>query len=125
MITANLYHGPLELYKQTTIIPMMARLGLVAQGIDDGPPLKARVNHGRWIVDCECNGAEFAWDEGFFMCQSCFNVGHGLKYRKSVFPKSRQKIELLLIGRPIVNRNWFPGESLAQLRAENIKGGPV
>lgn len=124
MITANLQHGPLTAYKLNVIIPMMGKRGLVPQGLDDGPPLKARVNHGRWIVDCECAGAELAFEEGVFMCLSCFNLEHGHKYRLVVFPKNRKAIELLLMGRPVVNRNWELGESLALLKADNkLHGG--
>ena len=125
MITANLQYSPLEVYKQKVIMPMMAKRRLVPLGMADVKPIQARVNHGRWIVDCECLGAELAFEEGEFMCLSCFNFELGHKYRKVVFPKNRKKIELLLIGRPVANRNWSPGESLAKLKAENDKGGDV
>jgi len=101
------------------VAPAMARRQLPQGGIDDGKPVKARVNHGRWIVDCACGGAELAFDEGLFMCQACMNGGHKHKYRHLVFPKNRPLIEAALIQRPEPNRNWWPGESLAQLKAEN------
>ncbi len=118
MITGNLQHGPLGVYKLTIIIPMMGKRQLVPQGVADVAPLKARVNHGRWVVDCECAGAELAWDEGVFMCLSCFNLEHGHKYRPVVFPKNRRAIELELMRRPVANRNWDIGETVAYLKAD-------
>ncbi|KKN16962.1 hypothetical protein LCGC14_0970790 [marine sediment metagenome] len=123
MITANLQYGPLEAYKLNVILPMMAKRRLVPQGVADVAPLKARVNHGRWLVDCECAGAELAFEEGLFICLSCFNLEHGHKYRPVIFPKHRKAIELALMSRPVVNRNWEPGESLAFLKADNERHG--
>ena len=120
MITGNLQFGmPWEAYKLTVIVPTMGKRLLPQGGISDAESVKARVNHGRWIVDCECRGAEFAFDEGLFMCQSCYNAGHKHQYRRLVFPKNRKGIEMELIQRPEPNRNWYPGESIAKLRAEN------
>ena len=120
MITGNLHFGmPWEAYKQTAIIPQMAKKLLPQGGISDTPPVKARVNHGRWVVDCECNGAVLAFEEGIFMCQSCFNAGHKHQYRRHIFPKGRRAIETALLQRPEVNRNWYPGETIIKLKAEN------
>ncbi len=84
----------------------------------------AYVNHGRWVVDCPwCSGAEFAFEEGAFFCESCRNAGAGGKPIRALFPATRQAIERALDGRPVQNRNWRPGESLQQLRAENIEHG--
>lgn len=86
---------------------------------EDELPLEAYVNHGRWIVKCKCGGAEKAWEEGLFMCLSCLNSSHKHQYRKAIFPRTRAKIEALLIQRPLINRNWIPGETLTQLKKEN------
>ena len=121
MITGNLNFGmPWEAYKLSAIIPAMAKRLLPQTGIDEGPPVKARVNHGRWVVDCECNSAELAFEEGLFMCQSCYNAGHKHQYRRSVFPNNRMDIEKALLQRPQCNRNWWHGESVATLKAENV-----
>ncbi len=131
MITANIFFnrvrypgcpqtGSFEAYKLIVLAKELAHGGIPEQGYDiTSPPLQAYVNHGRWVVKCECGGAEKAWEEGWFMCQSCFNSRHKHQYRRSVFPKSREAIEKLLALRPLINRNWRPGESLAQLKAEN------
>lgn len=120
MITGNLYFGmPWEAYKTLKVIPAMAKRLLPQGGISDAPPVKARVNYGRWIVDCECGSASFAFDEGIFMCKSCCNAGHKHQYRRLIFPRTRKAIEMILLQRPEPNRNWYPGETLAKLKAEN------
>lgn len=89
-------------------------------GVDGtGEPLPAFVNQGNWLVRCECGGAEYAFEEGLFFCCSCKNSTHGHKYRRSVFPKERAKIEALLAVRPLLNRNWEPGETVEDLEREN------
>jgi len=87
--------------------------------ISDDEPLMAYVNHGRWIVKCECGGAEKAWEEGLFMCQSCWNGKHKHQYRRAVFPEEREMIEELLLKRALPNRNWFLHETIADLEREN------
>jgi hypothetical protein len=101
-------------------VAALAKVGIVDQGIEeDSPPLEAFINHGRWVVKCECGGCEKAWEEGLFICQSCFNSGHKHKIRKAIFPKDRKQIEQLLEVRPLPNRNWQPHETLADLEKEN------
>ncbi len=115
--------------------------------------LLARMNYGRWIVDCPngCKTAEFAADT--FVCSFC-NPGvlafayqlrpDGLYDRVPdpakraearmqaaaigqvflvEFPKEKQEIEKILRQRPLHNMNWRPGKSLAQLRKENVEHG--
>lgn len=132
MITANIFwnrvrypgdipKGSWEIYRQMVIIPEMRAHHLpITEELFVCKPLIAYVNHGRWIIKCECGGAEKAWEENLFMCQSCWNSGHQHKLRLAVFPKNRVAIEQLLLVRPLVNRNWLPGETLGQLKAENI-----
>lgn len=120
MITGNLYFSmPWEAYKTLKVIPAMAKRLLPQGGISDAPPVKARVNHGRWIIDCECGGAVFAFDERIFMCISCCNARHKHQYRRLIFPRTRKAIEMILLQRPEPNRNWYPGETLTKLKAEN------
>ena len=77
-------------------------------------PVEAYINHGRWVVDCECNGAGFTSPAFKFSC--CFDCGR--RYMNIVFPKNPQKIEKeLLKRREARNRNWT-GESLQTLAAE-------
>jgi hypothetical protein len=77
----------------------------------------ARVNHGRWIVDCDdCHGAGLTCphDYGISVCFNCGRV-----YPHVLFPKSVARIEDLLMLRPnIKTRNWG-GESVSELQRQN------
>ena len=124
MITANMFfnrlEGGWEEFRATVLVPRLGKSLIPEQGYDEeSQPFKAYVNHGRWLVKCECGGCEKVWEEGWVMCQSCLNAAQGHKYRRTVFPTTRKKIEEILIVRPLPNRNWSPGETLADLRREN------
>ena len=93
----------------------------------------ARINHGRWMVDCAgCNSA-LVVDLGqlVFMCVECGNNQNDRKWLRVTIPKNRKAIEAELLKRPwngrnpaeAVNRNWEPGETLAMLKQENIDHG--
>lgn len=87
-------------------------------------PLAACINHGRWVVKCECGGAQLASaDDPRFFCVSCLNERQGGKWRRVTWPKNRRVIEKVLRERFTENANWLPGESVEQLRAENIENG--
>jgi ribosomal protein L37AE/L43A len=93
----------------------------------------ARINHGRWLVNCAgCNSA-LVIDLGqpVFMCVECGNAGNGGKWFAVIVPGNRKAIEDELLNRPIngrnpaeaVNRNWEPGETVATLKQENADHG--
>jgi hypothetical protein len=95
--------------------------------------VSARINHGRWLVDCDgCNSALVA-DLGqlAFMCVECGNSNNDGKWRRVTVPKNRKAIETELLKRPMngrnpaeaVNRNWEPGETVATLKQENADHG--
>jgi hypothetical protein len=123
LITANIFFsriGNWEAFRKQVLIPELGGKLIAEQGYDrESPPLEAYVNHGRWLVRCECGGCEYAWEERWFFCQSCLNSEHGHKYRRTVFPKNRRQIESLLLLRPLHNRNWYSGETIKQLAKEN------
>lgn len=105
---------------QQLVIPMMVKQRIpIPKTTTDVEPLTAYLNHGRWLVKCECGGAELAWDEGRFLCMSCWNAAHGHQFRPSAYPAERERIETLLNKRPVVNQNWRPGEAVELLEAEN------
>ena len=120
MITGDLHFAmPWEAFRIGSLLPAMGKKLIKEQGVDSGAPLKAYVNRGRWIIKCECGGGEFAFEDGLFMCRSCWNSNVGHKYRRFVWPKGRKRIEQLLVVRPLDNRNWFSHEAISHLEAEN------
>ena len=100
---------------------MLSRRSLLKRGlISDAPPLKARIEYARWIVDCpNCGGAEFAIEDGLFMCFECKNSDVENKARQVVLPSRRKRLEEILALRPIMHRHWKDGETLKSLIGEN------
>jgi hypothetical protein len=113
--------------------------------ISAGSLVQARIDHGRWLADCECGGAEYV-DPGdpIFFCLACGNRAQAGAARLVAFPKDAAEIEAVLLARPVeatghsaferamtarplvpgLGRSWRPGESLAQLRKQNrVMGG--
>jgi len=93
----------------------------------------ARINHGRWLVDCPgCNSALVVdLSELVFMCVECGNAANDGKWFQVTVPKNRKAIETELLKRPwngrnpaeAVNRNWQPGETITMLKQENTDHG--
>lgn len=114
-----------EIARTGHIAQRARRLGFILPPETDlapGAPLHARLYRNQWIVDCpDCRNAEFAFiDEPRFMCSECFNGAVGYLWRVLAFPANRPQIEAILRARPIPhNRNWLPGETVAQLKREN------
>ncbi len=81
-------------------------------------PHLARVDLGRWILDCDC-GAGVAihpeWPTAG--CCACGRI-----YNHIVYLIAPENIERVLMERPRVEtRFWFPTETLAQLEDENVR----
>jgi hypothetical protein len=109
-----------------------------------GDPVRARIDFGRWIADCECGGAEYVDpEELIFYCFSCGNRRNGGHARPVSFPPNRDEIETIVLERPVddargrnkverallakplapgLSRSWNPGETLGELRAQNKAG---
>ena len=93
----------------------------------------ARINHGRWLVDCGgCNSALVVdLSQPVFMCVECANAANDGKWFTVTVPSNRKAIEAELLKRPwngrnpaeAVNRNWEPGETVATLKQENTEHG--
>jgi hypothetical protein len=100
-------------------------------GVTAGEPVKARVDWGRWIVDCpDCNGAAMVSDkEKVYWCLSCGNASIKFAWREVKFPRSRKSIESALMKRPAAmpqnaqTRNWKHGETVAHLKKVNKENG--
>ena len=87
---------------------------------DDHTPKRARIDWGRWVIDCECgagNAVDPEWP--FAACPAC-----GAVHRNILYPPNREAIEAALNARPNQrNRFWNPDETLDQLRTENLAHG--
>ena len=87
-----------------------------------GPTVQAEINHGRWLVKCPwCAGAEpVDKDDLFFYCLNCLNAAVGGGRVPVAMPQRTAALEALLVKRPSdENRNWLPGQALAEIAAEN------
>ncbi len=99
--------------------PLIARMPKAG-----GKPLEARAEYARWIVDCpNCHNAEFVFEDGLFLCSSCQNSDVGGAIRRVKLPQERKQIETLLGKRNIINRHWFPWETIGALQNENSAHG--
>lgn len=85
----------------------------------------ARINWGRWIVDCPggCTDAVLASSEyPVFVCSMPFCEEKG--YIRIVFPTNRIDIEEELLKRPVhasgllIHANWNVGETIENLKRE-------
>jgi hypothetical protein len=101
-----------------------------APGVALGIVVEARVSGGRWIADCPtvgCGGAEYVHtDELLLFCCECRNAQVGHQPILVVVPaaKTRAQIEAYLAARPApATRNWYPAETVKQLRDENRAHG--
>ena len=92
------------------------------------PQYEARVNWGRWIIDCpHCGSAlDVTPSDTTAICVDC-----STEWFEVVFPSAQQKqaIERALLKRPgnrakvFKNSNWVPGETVDKLEAENKEQG--
>lgn len=112
------------------VVPPLDHVVLTAR------PLVARVNHGQWIASCDCGapllplvptpGGVVFFDRPLVWCMRCRNGGTGRGWRPVQLPAAglRDAIEAVLVLRPDVTaRNWEPGETVAELVAENLAHG--
>lgn len=91
----------------------------------DAAAIQAYVNNGRWIAECpDCQNAQLACrTDKRFLCNECGNVVVGGLWRPVVWPLDLQGIESVLEKRPLENQNWVPGETVADLAADNKNHG--
>lgn len=89
------------------------------------PQLRAEVRDGRWAVRCPfCPSAqETSPDDRRFYCVGCLNAAADGRWLKVVWPRNYVDIERVLEARDPRNAHWFPGETLSDLRRENVDHG--
>lgn len=84
-------------------------------------PVVARIEHGRWIAECPCRGGmavDPAWASAF--CLAC-GTEHTVTFPATGVLK---QIEAVLSKRSDeLTRNWFPHESVTDLKRENAAHG--
>jgi hypothetical protein len=80
-----------------------------------------RVEWGRWIGNCAvCGNALSSDPEWKHAC--CYSCG-AVFVEACVFPQDLKAIIRLLARRPIDRQNWFPYETVSDLRLENFQHG--
>ena len=91
--------------------------------------MMAYLNYGHWIGDCaadDCEAVLYA-DRTACECRDETVCDHPAipcaTPIEATFPPRRVDIDRLLNSRPRRNRNWSPGETLADLKAENLLHG--
>jgi len=89
--------------------------------------VKAEIVNSNWRACCPfCAGAMVIEPGLPFFCPDCCMQANGFRPMYVEMPDevTRQKIERLLIMRPDpVRRNWFPHETITDIRAENLAHG--
>jgi hypothetical protein len=80
-------------------------------------PATPYLNHGRWVANCSCNGAELVSEDADMLCGSCGTI------TPLVWPGESAAVEEAVRLRPTHNQNWVPGEPVADLVADNIRHG--
>lgn len=93
-----------------------------AQGV-----VGAEIVRSNWRVKCPfCSGAILYEPGELYFCPDCCNQANDFKAMTVAMPFAdyREKIEKVLLKRPDPNtRNWFPYETLAMLRRDNLEHG--
>jgi hypothetical protein len=93
--------------------PARLRFGHPPLTVHDEPPVVAYINHGRWVADCPCGGAELVAEDRLMVCGSC------AARSEVIFPPNVTVLESALAARLKKNKNWKPTETVADLLAEN------
>jgi hypothetical protein len=118
------------------------RMGVPWSGRVGRSTIEVFVDHGRWLAQCECGGAEYVTPEDpIFYCCSCGNENVNGAARRVIFPENKGEIETALLERvvmvvqgktetaraamstpalPGVTRSWRPGETTGQLREQHL-----
>lgn len=88
-----------------------------------GPIVEVRVNHGRWLAACPfCGSQQHApLEDPRFYCARCNNAAVGNKFVPVRWPPNTGELERTLAFRPDPKfQNWEPGESVADLRRQDL-----
>ena len=92
----------------------------------------ATINEGRWIAECPTHDGGaivVSQTQPYFLCPTCGSPENAGNWYHIIFPSDKRVIENLLLKRPAkdnfqaINRNWKPGETIADLQRENNEHG--
>lgn len=108
----------------------------LSQTVVTARPLVASVNGGNWIARCDCGGRGVPSPGGIVFaetpvvfCLRCLNGSTGRGWRPVLLPLPglMAAVERVLLCRPHAgDQNWEPGETVADLIAQNVEhGDPV
>ena len=103
------------------------------KGLTESPTTDAFVNRGRWVAMCPfgCGSAQVVSEtEKYFYCcgkSGCYNEAADFNAVPVIWPNEKMKGQIyeILSRRPRENQNWFPHESLTDLKVENLAHGVV
>lgn len=124
----RIYNKSVKEYVKDVILPFANQRGVDIPSyheISDVEPIKCRIEHGIWRVDCpDCHDCGVLYlNFMLFMCITCFNSNVNGLWRRCAVPIERNIIETLLTVRPLTNRNWYPDEPIGNLIKENLEHG--
>jgi len=118
--------GNYRKWVERTVQERYPRVRVVWSTRPGAPVIRAYIKRGSWVADCPiCKGSQVVEPGEPFFCVDCLMLWNAGYAQKCWFPrKDRRVIERLLMLRPNpLNRNWLVGETVDQLRAENIEHG--
>lgn len=92
---------------------------------DKAGEVAPQVIRSQWVVECPwCAGAIVVNPGSWYLCVECLNADNSGKVARIIDPPDRTEVERLLNLRPnFQNRNWLTGETVENIRAENIAHG--
>lgn len=120
--TQETFGIPAHLVERTWHAPRPLSEALAADTAPHAEAVEVYANHGRWVVDCpDCNNAQLAHrDIHRFMCNNCGDGAVDGLWRPTIWPDNAAEIDTELMRRRHErNRNWYPGETVADLQAEH------
>lgn len=109
--------GPSAVLGTTTFAEYVRRHAALRTVVTREEMLVAYVNGGRWVADCPNCAAGISLHRDW-AAALCFGCGASYAAALVEWPDDFEAIEGELALRPLVNQNWFPHESLGDLKTE-------
>jgi len=117
---ATTYREWLKKVRKESRLAKVLMDGKLIRETPQGEPLHAEVEHGRWVINCECGGTENVTpNDPIAFCFSCCNADNDFHVRPVVFPQDRENIEAALLRRNHKDMFWRRHESARDLDIQN------